>query len=66
MTTFVVEHRGGGDALRLGDMRDPERRDNDVPVQVRAAGVNPPDAKIRDGAFKRGLPYRLPLIPGNA
>lgn len=47
-------------------MRDPERRDNDVPVQVRAAGVNPPDAKSRDGAFKRSLPYRLPLIPGNA
>jgi NADPH:quinone reductase-like Zn-dependent oxidoreductase len=62
---FIVEHYGGGDALRLGDMPEPELRDNDVLVQVRAAGVDPLDAKIRDGAFKLILPYRLPLILGD-
>jgi alcohol dehydrogenase len=34
-------------------------------VQNHAAGVNPLDSKIRDGAFKTILPYRLPLILGN-
>lgn len=33
--------------------------------KIKAAGVNPLDAKIRDGEFKIILPYRLPLILGN-
>lgn len=40
-------------------------RDEDVLVEVHAASVNPLDLKIRDGAFKLLLPYRLPLILGN-
>jgi len=39
--------------------------DDDVLVRVRAAGVNPLDARIRDGEAKLILPYRLPLILGN-
>ena len=62
---FIVERYGGGDALRLGDMPEPELRDDDVLVRVHAAGVNPLDSKIRDGEFKLILPYRLPLILGN-
>jgi len=46
-------------------MPDPELRDDDVLVQIHAAGVNLLDSKIRDGEFKRILPYRLPLILGN-
>lgn len=46
-------------------MSDPELRENDVLVQVHAAGVNPLDSKIRSGEFKLILPYRLPLILGN-
>ena len=65
MKAFIVERYGGGDALRLGDMPEPELRDDDVLVRVHAAGVNPLDAKIRDGEFKLILPYRLPLILGN-
>src|SRR5215831_634678 len=34
-------------------------------VQVCAAGVNPLDAKIRDGEFKLVLAFRLPLVLGN-
>ena len=52
MKAFIVERYGGGDALRLGDMPEPELRDDDVLVRVHAAGVNPLDAKIRDGEFK--------------
>jgi NADPH:quinone reductase-like Zn-dependent oxidoreductase len=46
-------------------MPDPEVRENDVLVQVHAAGVNLLDSKIRNGEFKLILPYRLPLILGN-
>lgn len=46
-------------------MPDPQLRDDDVLVQIHAAGVNPLDSKIRDGEFKVILPYRLPLILGN-
>ncbi|WP_295951242.1 NADP-dependent oxidoreductase [Rhodoferax sp.] len=40
-------------------------RDDEVLVQVHAAGVNLLDSKIRDGEFKLILPYRLPLILGH-
>lgn len=43
----------------------PELREDDVLIQIHAAGVNPLDFKIRDGEFKLILPYRLPLILGN-
>ena len=46
-------------------MPEPELRDDDVLVQIHAAGVNLLDSKIRDGEFKLILPYRLPLILGN-
>jgi NADPH:quinone reductase-like Zn-dependent oxidoreductase len=51
--------------LRLADMPNPELRDDEVLVQVHAAGVNLLDSKIRDGEFKLILPYRLPLILGH-
>lgn len=54
-----------GSSLRLGEMPEPELRDDDVLVQVHAAGVNPLDAKIKSGEFKLVLPYRLPLILGH-
>src|SRR5204863_3556320 len=52
-------------AVRLGEMPEPEVRDDDVLVQVHAASLNQLDSKIRDGEFKLILPYRLPLILGN-
>ena len=52
-------------ALRLADMPTPELREDEVLVEVHAAGVNLLDTKIRDGEFKLILPYRLPLILGH-
>ena len=46
-------------------MPDPELRDDEVLVQVHAAGVNLLDSKVRNGEFKIILPYRLPLILGH-
>src|SRR5881275_2884545 len=65
MKAFVVDRYGKKDGVRIGEMPDPEVRENDVLVQVHAAAVNPLDSKIRNGEFKLVLPYRLPLILGN-
>src|SRR6059036_263605 len=65
MKAFVVDRYKGKSAVRLGEMPEPEVRDDDVLVQVHAAGLNQLDSKIRDGEFKLLLPYRLPLILGH-
>ena len=65
MKAFIVDRYGRGKSLRLGEMPEPELREDDVLVQVHAAGVNMLDNKIRDGEFKLILPFRLPLILGN-
>lgn len=64
MRAFVVD-RYGKDRGQFVDVPEPKLRDGDVLVEVHAAGVNPLDAKIRDGEFKLLLPYRLPLVLGN-
>ena len=65
MKAFIVDRYGKKDGVRIGEMPEPELREDDVLVQVHAAGVNPLDSKIRNGEFKVLLPYRLPLILGN-
>ncbi len=65
MKAFIVDSYGKRRALRLADMPHPELRDDEVLVQIHAAGVNLLDSKIRNGEFKLILPYRLPLILGH-
>jgi NADPH:quinone reductase-like Zn-dependent oxidoreductase len=65
MKAFIVDRYGGPDRVRAGETPDPEVGENDVLVQIHAAGVNPIDSKIRNGDFKQIMPYRLPLILGN-
>jgi NADPH:quinone reductase-like Zn-dependent oxidoreductase len=65
MKAFFIDRYKSKEGLRFGEMPNPELRDDDVMVQVYAAGVNLLDAKIKDGEFKLILPYRLPLILGN-
>ena len=65
MKAFVIDQYGRKNGIRAGDMPMPEPREEDVLIQIYAAGVNPLDSKIRNGEFKRILPYRLPLILGN-
>lgn len=65
MKAFIVDRYQRNRALRLGDMPEPEVRDQDVLVAIHAAGLNLLDAKIRDGEFKLILPYHLPMILGN-
>lgn len=65
MKSLVIDRYGKGSALRLGESPEPALRDNDVLVEIHAAGVNLLDSKIRSGEFKLILPYRLPLVLGN-
>jgi NADPH:quinone reductase-like Zn-dependent oxidoreductase len=65
MRAHVLRRYGKKRALELADMPTPEPGDDEVLVQVHAAGVNPLDSRIRDGEFKLILPYRLPLILGH-
>ncbi|MCK9282714.1 MAG: NADP-dependent oxidoreductase [Rhodocyclaceae bacterium] len=65
MKAFILERYGKKGSVRLGEMPEPELHDDEVVVQVHAAGVNPLDFKIRSGDFKLILPYRLPLILGH-
>jgi NADPH:quinone reductase-like Zn-dependent oxidoreductase len=65
MKAFIVDRYGSEAGVRVGEMPDPEVREDDVLVQVHAAGVNPVDSKIRNGDFKSFLRYRLPFILGH-
>ena len=65
MKAFILDRYGSADRVRAGDMPDPELREDDVLVRIHAAGVNLLDSKIRNGEFKRILPYHLPLILGH-
>lgn len=65
MKAFILDRYGSKVALRPGEMADPEVRDEDVLVQVHAAGVNLLDSKIRSGEFKLILPYRVPFVLGH-
>lgn len=65
MKAFVLDRHGRRRALRSADVPSLELRDDEVLVQVHAAGVNLLDAKIRNGEFKLILPYRLPLLLGH-
>jgi alcohol dehydrogenase len=65
MKAFVVDRYQKQAALRVADMPTPEPREDEVLVEVHAAGVNLLDAKIRSGEFKLILPYRLPLVLGH-
>jgi alcohol dehydrogenase len=62
---FILDRYGSADRVRAGEMPVPELREDDVLVQVHAAGVNLLDSKIRNGEFKLILRYGLPLVLGH-
>ncbi|MFL5607055.1 MAG: NADP-dependent oxidoreductase [Gemmatimonadaceae bacterium] len=65
MKAFILDRYGGADRVRAGDVPEPELREDDVLVQIHAAGVNLLDSKIRNGEFKTFLRYSLPLVLGH-
>jgi NADPH:quinone reductase-like Zn-dependent oxidoreductase len=65
MKAFVVDKYKKKGPLRLAVVPEPELRDDDVLVRVRATAVNLLDSKVRDGEFKPLLPYRPPFVLGH-
>lgn len=63
MKAIVINAYGNEDILNYVDVERPEPKADEVLVKVHAAGVNPADWKIRDGAGER-LGLKLPLILG--
>jgi len=49
----------------LGEAEEPSVGDRDVLVEIKAAGLNMLDAKLRDGEFKLLLPYKAPFALGH-
>jgi NADPH:quinone reductase-like Zn-dependent oxidoreductase len=55
---------GDADVMSWQELPDPLLGPDQVLVEVKAAGVNPVDFKIRAGYLQGLLPHHLPLIPG--
>lgn len=65
MKAFVLDRYGKKNRLRISERPNPDMHENEVLIQVHAAGVNLLDSKIKNGEFKLVLPYRLPLVLGH-
>ncbi len=65
MKAFIVKKYGKKETLHLMDLAEPTVKENDVLVQVHAAGVNLLDSLIRNGDFKLFLPYKPPFVNGH-
>ena len=65
MKAFIVKRYGKKEKLQLTEMAEPVVKENDVLVQVHAAGVNLVDSKIKGGEFKLILPYKPPFTLGH-
>ncbi|MBD8635729.1 NADP-dependent oxidoreductase [Stenotrophomonas sp. CFBP 13725] len=65
MKAFIIDRHGKKEVGHIASVPEPALREDDVLIQVYAAGVNALDSKIRSGEFKLILPYTLPLTLGN-
>lgn len=64
MKAIRMHAYGGFDVLQHEDAPRPQPKEDEILIRVLAAGVNPVDAKIREGMFARMMGTKLPLIPG--
>ncbi|SMC62880.1 NADP-dependent oxidoreductase [Pedobacter nyackensis] len=65
MKAFIVQKYDKKGVLKLTDISVPIIKEDEVLVEIHAAGLNLLDAKIKSGEFKLILPYKLPLILGH-
>ena len=65
MKAVRFDQYGDVDVLRVDDVPTPEPGPGQVLVQVRAAGINPGEAKIRDGLLQSQFPATFPSGEGS-
>lgn len=63
MRAVLLRETGGPERLALEDVPDPEPRDGQVVVRVRAAGINFADVLVRQGRYPQ--PPELPTVLGS-
>src|SRR5215217_997168 len=64
MKAIRLHAHGGVDVLQYEEAPRPQPEEDEILIRVIAAGVNPVDAKVRQGMFARMMGTKLPLIPG--
>ena len=64
MKAIQLHQYGGAEVLQLEEVKKPVPQGNEVLIQLKAAALNPIDAKIRNGYMKEIIPLALPFIPG--
>ena len=61
MQAVRLHEHGGRDVLQVDEVDRPEPDDDELLVEIAAAGVNPVDTYFRDGSY---TPVELPFSPG--
>jgi NADPH:quinone reductase-like Zn-dependent oxidoreductase len=64
MRAIGIHEFGGRDKLQLLALPEPKVPPDFVKIEIRAAGVNPVDWKIREGRSERRFPVVFPVVPG--
>ena len=64
MRAIAIENFGGPEVMKLMDLPLPKPGAGEVLIQIKAAGVNPVDWKIRQGLLQGRLPHQFPIILG--
>ncbi len=59
------EQYGGVDVLDVVDVEPPQLGDGQMLVRVRAAGINPFEAKLRSGLYRADIPLSFPAAQGS-
>ena len=64
MRAIAVNEWGGPDKLELIELEPPPVAPDGVLLRIKAASLNPVDAKVRDGKLADKFPHHFPVIMG--
>lgn len=64
MKAAQINAYGGREVVEINEVPQPKASEGRVVVEVRAAGVNPFDWKIRQGYFQKMVPLKMPVTLG--